>query len=332
VRKTLATTEIPLSDMTHKANCYFTNETVDISVESHLHFYDLDKYGHKITIGVCPECSKKFNKIPAHIIKGLIINKKWPERALFTSEGCDKMNSIYNGETIIFNDFIATATYPKTPEDKMNSFFIDLFNSQTSDGANINLIFDNPLTWMRNYFANEHECLFYLNGLESEGLITIHTIKATSKNRTINITLKGLNYAIKLQNDIETSNACFIAMAFDDKTKIAREAIKSAIIKSGYDVFIVDEENINSDKTIPDAILAGIKKSKFCIADFTMHKNGVYFESGYAVGLGKQVIYICNEEDFEKAHFDIKQLQHIIYNDSEELENALIHKIEAWIR
>jgi hypothetical protein len=47
--------------------------------------------------------------------------------------------------------------------------------------------------------------------------------------------------------------------------------------------------------------------------------------------MGKQVIYTCKADDFENAHFDIKQLQHIIYKDENELEEALFHKIKAWI-
>ena len=38
------------------------------------------------------------------------------------------------------------------------------------------------------------------------------------------------------------------------------------------------------------------------------------------------------EDDFENAHFDIKQLQHVLYKTPEELEKKLADKIEFWIR
>ncbi|HYC86761.1 MAG TPA: hypothetical protein VEB86_16125, partial [Chryseosolibacter sp.] len=83
---------------------------------------------------------------------------------------------------------------------------------------------------------------------------------------------------------------------------------------------------------INDAIIVGLKQSKFCIADFCGHKNGVYFEAGFVVGQGKPVIYTCSKTEFAKAHFDIKPLQHIIYITPEELEEKLILKIDAWIK
>ena len=121
-------------------------------------------------------------------------------------------------------------------------------------------------------------------------------------------------------------------MAFDDRTKPARAAIKSALEKTGFEPILVDEKYIESHRTINDEIIVGLKRCKFCIADFSLHKNGVYFEGGFALGHGKQVIYTCSQEEFKDAHFDIKPLQHIIYGSPEELEKGLIHKIEAWIK
>lgn len=142
----------------------------------------------------------------------------------------------------------------------------------------------------------------------------------------------GLNKALELQDDGKNSNNCFIAMAFNDDTIPYRIAIKEALDNTGFKAIIIDEENIDSDKTIPDAIFAGIKKSKFCIADFSFHNNGVYFESGFALGLGIPVIYTCNTSHSKDAHFDIKQLQQIRYSSLDELTKMLTDKIEAWIK
>lgn len=121
-------------------------------------------------------------------------------------------------------------------------------------------------------------------------------------------------------------------MSFKPETKPVRDAIKSALKKTGYRAIIIDEENVDSDKTINDAIIANLKKCNFCISDFSFHSNGVYFESGFALGQGKKVIYTCSKEEFANAHFDIKPLQHIIYDSTEKLESDLINKIEAWIK
>ena len=39
-----------------------------------------------------------------------------------------------------------------------------------------------------------------------------------------------------------------------------------------------------------------IRDAKFVIADLTHDNNGAYWEAGYAEGLGKPVIYICEKE------------------------------------
>jgi nucleoside 2-deoxyribosyltransferase len=121
-------------------------------------------------------------------------------------------------------------------------------------------------------------------------------------------------------------------MAFSDDMKDVRTAIKSALSRTGFEPIIIDEKDIDSDKTINDAIISNLRQCKFCVADFSYHRNGVYFESGFALGQGKQVIYLCEKTQFDKAHFDIKPLQHIIYETTQELEKKLVDKIEAWIK
>lgn len=67
------------------------------------------------------------------------------------------------------------------------------------------------------------------------------------------------------------------------------------------------------------------------IADFTEQKAGVYFEAGFALGLGRPVIYTVHQNDLADSHFDTKPLQHIVYENMEELEFKLTNKIKAWI-
>jgi hypothetical protein len=71
--------------------------------------------------------------------------------------------------------------------------------------------------------------------------------------------------------------------------------------------------------------------SKFMIADFTKHRNGVYFEAGFGRGLGMEVIYTCKKEDIDNAPFDTRQYQHILWSNSEELKEQLTFRIKALI-
>ena len=120
-------------------------------------------------------------------------------------------------------------------------------------------------------------------------------------------------------------------MSFSKEMSDVRQEIKNALEATGYYPIIIDEQHIESDQTINDAIIAGLKSSKFCIADFTEHKNGVYFESGFALGQGKKVIYTCRQDEFQNIHFDINHFAHIIYENPSNLKEMLINKINAWI-
>ena len=121
-------------------------------------------------------------------------------------------------------------------------------------------------------------------------------------------------------------------MSFKKETAEIRSAIKKALDLTGFIPILIDEQNVDSDKTINDEIIANLKRCKFCIADFTFHSMGVYFESGHALGQGKKVIYTCREDEFANAHFDIRPLQHIIYETTEQLTKDLVNKIDAWIK
>ena len=66
-------------------------------------------------------------------------------------------------------------------------------------------------------------------------------------------------------------------------------------------------------------IIARIKESRFVVADVTQHRNGVYFEGGYAMGMGLPVIWMCHQDDLQKMHFDTSHLNHIVWSDLADL-------------
>ena len=310
-----------------KMQCPLTGREVT-RIEGDTVSYDLTIAGNTVEIFLCRGCGDNIRKLnlPHHIISGLIANKIFPERAFVRLKKCNNIHPPIDSESVVLPEFIETAVYPKTPKEKMEHFFLDLFKRQNIDGEVQELNFTGEDIWIKNYFKNQNECEFYFEGLKENGWI-----KQIDKY-TFQVTHFGLNVAVELQSEGSNSNKCFIAMAFNTETKEYREAIKRALNKTEFKPIIIDEEHLASDKTIPDGILAGIKQSKFCIADFTYNIAGVYFESGFALGLGKPVIYLCREKEFPGVHFDVKQLQHIIYKDAAELEKRLIEKIDAWIK
>jgi nucleoside 2-deoxyribosyltransferase len=80
---------------------------------------------------------------------------------------------------------------------------------------------------------------------------------------------------------------------------------------------------------IDDEILSKIRQSKFLVADFTGQRLGVYFEAGFMLGLGRPVIWVCSKSDFAKVHFDTRQYNTIVYENTDELKKRLQFRIEA---
>lgn len=248
------------------------------------------------------------------IIRGEIYNKKWPTKGLLiTIEEIEKL--------------IRTSDVPKNPKEKLDRLFLELFKMQKFEGEifSINATFSDPMFYTKLYFKNHSEYAFYLRILHDQGIIN-------SNGKTVAITFKGLNYQIDLTENGVNSNNCFIAMSFGAGMNKIRDSIKKVVNETGFNALIIDELHIDPHKTINDEIIANIKKSKFCISDFTEQKDGVYFEAGFALGLGLKVIYTCHEKWFKKSHFDTNHFPHIIYKDNQELESKLKMKIEAWIK
>lgn len=155
---------------------------------------------------------------------------------------------------------------------------------------------------------------------------------STKSTFPVSLTLKGWEEAEKFETQ-KSSNISFVAMSFDpEMIQIYNDWIEPAIRESGFEPYIVLDQHPESDVTINDAILAGIKKAKFTIADFTNHKSGVYFEAGYALGRGQKVIYTCQEDHIGKAHFDTRNYQHLVWRDGEDLKKKLMDKIEVFIK
>jgi nucleoside 2-deoxyribosyltransferase len=122
----------------------------------------------------------------------------------------------------------------------------------------------------------------------------------------------------------------FVAMWFaDEMTAIYEQGIKPSIEDGGYrSVRVDDVEHVGK---IDDLIIAEIRESRFVVADFTGHRGGVYFEAGFALGLGLPVIWTCRKDHIKDLHFDIRQYNCIDWDDPSELRTRLANRIRAAI-
>lgn len=132
--------------------------------------------------------------------------------------------------------------------------------------------------------------------------------------------------------NVEASKASqgFVAMWFDDELRSTYEyGLRAAIENSGYKSRRIDYEQFNSK--IDDEILAEIRRSKFLVADVTGGRNGVFFEAGFALGLGLPVVWTCRKGKEAFMHFDTRQYNHIIWSSNEDLAERLELRIKATI-
>lgn len=120
----------------------------------------------------------------------------------------------------------------------------------------------------------------------------------------------------------------FVAMSFHpDLNEIYSNGFQVGVLRAGYEPVRMDQvEHINR---IDDEIINQINQSKFVVADFTGHRGGVYFEAGYALGIGLPVFWTCRKSDMSELHFDIRQFNCIDWDTSEDLAKRLKVRLEA---
>ena len=147
----------------------------------------------------------------------------------------------------------------------------------------------------------------------------------------VRVTVDGHSHIREVTTNLDATQA-FVAMWFDDTTDAAYDhGIKPAIEQAGYSPMRIDRK-LDLDK-IDDEIIAEIRRSRFLVADFTHGsggaRGGVYFEAGFAQGLGIPVIYTCRTDMVEQLHFDTRQYAHIVWECPEGLQVALRDRIVA---
>lgn len=259
------------------------------------------------------------------IIKNREINKKSIIRIFFSSEEAKK----HNENCISIDELLLS--YPKEMKYRINSVLLNLASLSQYTGAYIK--FDDykkasPILYCDSY--DSASVTFILKYLLENKFIDI---KDGCNYRTLPLEVRLTVKAWSIINDLlegNNSNKVFIAMSFDESLNSAYEnGIKKAVEKAGYEDVRVDKQEFN-DK-ICDEIVINVRKAKFVVADVTQQKNGVYFEAGYAMGLGKPVIWTCKEEDLKNVHFDTRQYNHIVWKDENDLYQRLLSRIQATI-
>ena len=146
-------------------------------------------------------------------------------------------------------------------------------------------------------------------------------------------TVEGHSRIAEQRTNVDSSQT-FVAMWFDDSMTAAyADGVELGVRDAGYEPLRIDQkEHINR---IDDEIIGEIRRSRFVVADFTHGRDGarggVYYEAGFAHGLGLPVIFTCQEGSIETLHFDTSHYSHIVWSTPADLREKLRNRILAVI-
>ncbi len=148
---------------------------------------------------------------------------------------------------------------------------------------------------------------------------------------SVEVTVDGFSHIGEQATNVDLAQV-FVAMWFDTSMEEAYyRGIEPAIREAGYKALRIDQKPHNNK--IDDEIIAEIRRSKFLVADFTHGRigarGGVYYEAGFAHGLGLKVIFTCRKESIGKVHFDTNHYNHVVWATPEELHKGVKDRILA---
>jgi len=209
----------------------------------------------------------------------------------------------------------------KTVIDKLNNLV--LYVGRNSDYFGKPMYFheetDYPITYSKNKIESDN----IKNQAFEAGYF-----KLPNSGGNVVLTWEGWQKFETLKEYEIPSKKCFVAM-WCDLIEVYRAGIEPVIQELGYEPIFIEREEHN--EKICDLVIAEIRSCRFLIADVTGQRQNVYYEAGFAQGLNRDVIWTCRHDEIDKAHFDTRQYNHIVWENTEDLKKKLVHRIKATI-
>lgn len=287
---------------------------------------------------ICPNCgtfrvSDVFNdgdtdthgKLPKHLLSG------------YAREMADSGKEAYFSTETAFT-VLDSPLIPHSPVEKLDKLLLWYYRQSDTFGKNIS-----PCDFPAICYAIDRDELRKLYGqVLDKQLISSEPGPIFDGRHSVYLSLDAHKQCKELLSRKRGTTNAFIAMWFNDEVACAyNDAIAPAIVECGFRPVRVD--NIEHNNDITDEIIAGIKDSRFVVAEMTGYRGGVYYEAGFARGLGIPVIFTCRKDWFdgekaadgkivkEKIHFDINHQSIIVWETKDYLKKRIIDRIRATI-
>lgn len=283
----------------------------------------------------CPNCGKYL--LDSDSLMDLPAEKKFAPNRHLLSGYIREMNDYKEIPTISFTNYITLLSHsiiPTSPLQKIEKLVQFTYRQTNTLYQSVPI----PLSPSVAYCLNQDELIAVIRAAGDMGYLLPHEAAMVIKSPIHRfLSVKGLEKAEELKKYNPVTKQGFVAMWFDDAMmKTFEEHIATGIEEAGFQPFIIPMKEHNDD--ITDHIIAEIRRSKFVVADFTGHRGGVYFEAGFAYGLGLPVIWTCREDWFNpagdvarKIHFDVDHYNFIVWKDGADLKQKLINRIRATV-
>ncbi len=224
------------------------------------------------------------------------------------------------------NEILETAV-PRSIPERMDRGLLNLARKSRHLGDPVDITADRDCPLL---FAENAEALHAtLKHMVQLGLLD-EAVSFDQGGGKYTLTVKGWARIDEMRRGGTGSRQGFVAMWFDPRLNEAWDkGFRAAIEATGYRPIRVDMAEFN--EKIDDRIIAEIRQSRFLVADVTEHRQAVYFEAGFAMGLGLPVIFTCQKEHIERCNFDTRQYNHIVWESPDDLREKLRSRTAATI-
>jgi hypothetical protein len=209
--------------------------------------------------------------------------------------------------------------------------------------------------WASRVYLYPHDAgVRFIREVAGRGWLKEYRQSPTDTNAmSLELTLAGWDEHQRRARRGMESETVFVASWGDPILEEATAAIVSAIQNAGLKAVV--GVRLASQSRVTEDIEAEIRHARLLIAEFTGARAGVYWEAGFARGLGLPVIYCCHDQESawsldhpgrgtppmptpvarpwkDLLHFDTRQFPHIPWRTPEELRQRVLSKIrgEGW--
>ena len=273
--------------------CYFCN-SADLMIVR-MEYKDLpDAYE-------CPKCG--FVNLTAEAAEDLVGEFTEKENQIISIDlrnEYESHNRKHLPKRLTLNDLrqIINQYSPLEPLEKMDNALLNIEKALPYVGAVIKDFSYKDYPYYHCFEAEELRSILLL--LQQQGFIK--SPDPTRPHAYLSISAQGYGRLSEIKKHGKDSRQCFVAMWFtqemnavyDSAIKPAIEYIEEGEIESRFRAIKID--NVEHLNDINDEIISALRRSRFMVCDLTGYRGGVYFEAGFARGLGLDVIYTCRKD------------------------------------